>query len=82
MTLPRRLCAEQSDAERARWRVVRLDTYATLDGEIVAADADSGLAVMRERGPDEIASDGSRKATYRQVTHNFGPGGMAIVARR
>ena len=82
MTELRRLGAEHSEAERSRWRVVRLDNHATLAGEIVAADADSGLAVMRERGPDEIASDGSRKATYRQVTHNFGPGGMAIVARR
>jgi hypothetical protein len=81
MTLPRRLGTEQSDAERARWAVVRLDSYAALAGEILAADADSGLAVMRERGPDEIAGDGSRKATYRQVTYNLGPGGLAIVAR-
>jgi hypothetical protein len=50
---------ETADCIRLQGQTFRLDTYATLDGEIVAADADSGIAVMRERGPDEIASDGS-----------------------
>jgi hypothetical protein len=79
--LPRRLDSAQPEEERARWRVVRLDTCAPLDGDIYSADADSGVAEMRERGPDEI-KDGVRKPTYRFVTHQLGPGGIAIVRRR
>src|SRR5262249_33976202 len=82
MTLPRCLGSTQSEAERARWRVVRLDTCTALDGDIFAADLNSGVAPMRERGPDEIERDGTRKATYRFVTHQLGPGGIAIVGRR
>jgi hypothetical protein len=70
--LPRRLTAEQPDAERARWCVVRLDTMAPLDGEILAADVDSGVATMRRRAPD---------GSPVQVTYSPGPGGIAIIRR-
>jgi hypothetical protein len=81
MNLPRSLGAAQSEAERARWRVVRLDSCVPLDGAILHADVDTGVAVMRVRGPDGLAGDGSIVPTWQQATYNLGPGGLAIVAR-
>jgi hypothetical protein len=66
--LPRRLAAEAPEAERRRWRVVRLDTHQELPGEIVSADADSGICTMK--GSDGAAKD-----------YSLGPGGFAIVGR-
>lgn len=67
--LPRKLTGEDSLAERARWRIVRLDTHATLPGSIVAADCDNGVAVM-------VGQDGQPK------DYSFGPGGIVIISRR
>jgi hypothetical protein len=70
--LPRRLGSAQSEAERARWRVVRLSDCAPLEGDILEADVDSGVATMRVPGAD---------GTSREVKHELGPGGLAIVGR-
>jgi hypothetical protein len=43
--LPRRLGPAQTEAERAKWRIVRLDTMAPLPGEILE---DPGTG---DRGP-------------------------------
>jgi hypothetical protein len=72
VTLPRQIGSAQSEAERARWRVVRLDSYASLEGQILHADVDTGVAVMARPGPD---------GAMVQTTYNLGPGGFAIVAR-
>jgi hypothetical protein len=37
---------------------------------------------MRERGPDQVAPDGSSVATWREVGYQLGPGGLTIVGRR
>jgi hypothetical protein len=81
MSLPRRLGAAQSEDERAKWRIVRLDTMARLPGDIVEADIDSGLVKMRERGPDKI-ENGVVVPTFTDTTYAFGAGAIAIVGRR
>jgi hypothetical protein len=81
MSLPRTIGADWSEARRARWRIIRLDTHETLPGRIILADVDNGTAIMCVRGPDSLAEDGSVVATWVQATYNLGPGGIAIVAR-
>jgi hypothetical protein len=81
MSLPRRLGADQPEAELRRWRVVRLDGCVTLAGEIIEADADSGVAKMRERGPDKLLDDGTVQRTWEIVIHSLGPGAIAIVGK-
>jgi hypothetical protein len=66
--LPRRLAPDQPAAERARWRIVRLDTHEELPGEILCADADAGIATMRE------ADGGARD-------WSLGAGGIAIIGK-
>lgn len=66
--LPRKIASDAAEAERRRWRVVRLDTYQEIAGEVLSADCDSGLCTIRK--PDGDAAD-----------HNFGPGGIAIIGR-
>jgi hypothetical protein len=80
--LPRRLEPALSEEERAKWRIVRLDTMERLPGEIVEADIDSGVAKMRERGPDKAGPDGVSVPTWETRVHTLGPGGIAIVRRR
>jgi len=79
--LPRKIRTDLPEAERARWAVVRLDLHQTLAGLVLAADADAGTATLRERGPDDVAQDGTRKPTFKDVGYAFGPGGIAIVGR-
>jgi hypothetical protein len=67
--LPRKLAAELPEAERARWRIVRLDTVAELPGLILAADCDAGTATMK------VPVSGEAK------DYSFGPGGLAIIGR-
>lgn len=65
--LPRKIEADAPEAERRRWRVVRLDTHQQVAGDLISADADSGLVSMTVAG--------ERK------DHNFGPGAIAIIGR-
>lgn len=67
--LPRRLTPDQPETERARWRIVRLDTHETLAGLILSADVDAGVARMK------AASSGET------VDYSLGPGGIAIIGR-
>jgi hypothetical protein len=69
--LPHRLTADQPEAERRRWRIVRLDTHVMLGGLILEADCDSGACTMHVRRGDQVEVE----------SLNFGPGGIAIVGR-
>jgi hypothetical protein len=66
--LPRKLVQDMPEAERARWRIVRLDTHQDLPGLILSADADAGVVTMK--GADGAAKD-----------YSLGSGGFAIVGR-
>ena len=68
--LPPLLTLADSEAERARWQVVRLDTFAVLPGSVVHADAKTGDAVMKVRAGDMGMEE-----------YALGPGGLRIVAR-
>jgi hypothetical protein len=80
--LPVRIAAVDTPFERrALWAVVRLDSYATLPGDIIDVDTIAGTAKMRERGPDEVDKDGLRKPTWREVSYDLACG-IQIVWRR
>jgi len=79
--LPRKITHDAADGVKRLYRIVRLDTHQELPGEILSADADNGVCVMRERGPDEIAEDGTRTPTYRTNDYTLGPDGLAIIRR-
>lgn len=53
---------------KVRWKVVRTDDFKDVDGEIVAADEDTGECSMHVGGETKTLS--------------FGTGGIRIVARR
>jgi len=79
--LLRKIMTDMPETERARWAVVRLDKYETLPGLVLAADVDAGTATMRTRGPDEVAQDGTRTPTFKDVGYALGAGSIAIVGR-
>ncbi len=54
-------------AEKRRFKIVRLDNYADVPGEIVAADDTTGECVMENGGETKIL---------------LFPGGIRIVGRR
>jgi hypothetical protein len=66
VSLPRRIAQDAPEAERRRWRIVRLDTLTQLPGLILSADADTGVATMK--GKDNQVHD-----------YSLGPGGLVIV---
>lgn len=66
--LPRKLAHDVPQAERRRWRIVRLDTHQEIAGEILSADIDAGVCTMK--GPDGEARD-----------YSLGPGGFAIIGK-
>lgn len=69
MSLPTRIDARVDAGEARRWRLVRLDTFADIEGEIVWADRSSGSYCMRR--PDNAV-----------IEHCLGANGLAIVPRR
>lgn len=71
--LPQRLTAMDPEAERALWRVVRRDTFATLPGLILCADVKEGLALMQVR--PKVDGD------LGQEEFSCGPNGLRIVLR-
>jgi hypothetical protein len=66
--LVRKLTPDLPEAVRRLWRIVRLDTHLELAGEVVSADADTGVAMMKEASGDT-------------KEYCLGPGGLAIVGR-
>lgn len=66
--LPIRLSAENAESERARYKVVRLDTMADAcpGALILAACCESGLCIFRK-------GDGTNQE------FSFGPGNLRIV---
>lgn len=80
--LPRKITANQSAHERAKWNVVRLDTYQPLPGTIVSADADSGDCQMEVVTGREKQEDGSVKVTMGKQDYSLGANGLAIIGRK
>ena len=64
--LPTTLSAANPESERRRYAVVRLDTFETMPGLILAANVDTGMCLLRQ-------TNGEAKE------HFFGPGGLRIV---
>lgn len=80
--LPRKLTADQSETERARWQIVRTDTMRAMPGEIVAADVERGICKLRTLNRIETAEDGVTKTpVFDVIEHNLGTGGFVIVGR-
>jgi hypothetical protein len=79
--LPRKLTHDQPEAERRRWRVVRLDTHEAIAGLILDADCESGAATMNVRRGNHIAENGKRTPIFEAEFLNFGPHGIAIIGR-
>lgn len=67
-----KLESHQSAADKARWKIVRRDTFAEVPGQILSADEDTGKCSVS-------VSDGNGGTTTQEL--DFGPGGMAIVGR-
>lgn len=66
--LPTKLTAVDPESERARYKVVRRDTFVDVPGLILAASVDTGVCLLR-------AANGSSQE------FNFGPDGLRIVVR-
>lgn len=67
--VPTILTADMPQAERERWRVVRLDSFDILPGLIVAVDCGLGVAIMQKDG--EINT----------TTYTFGEKSLKIIHR-
>lgn len=52
--LLRKIESSLAESERAKWRVVRLDTYETIPGLILSADCDNGVC---KHAPARAGSD-------------------------
>jgi hypothetical protein len=68
---PHKLSAHDPESERARYKIVRRDTFDDVPGLILSASVETGLCLLRN------ANGASQE-------YNFGPGGCSIVvaARR
>lgn len=64
--LPSRLSAADPESERARYKIVRRDTFTDVPGLILGASVETGECIMR--GTDNAAKP-----------YSFGPGGLSIV---
>jgi hypothetical protein len=62
-----KLESHHSAEEKRRWKIVRTDSMTDIEGEIVAADEDTGEC--------HIHVDGET------LPRSFGPGGIKIVRR-
>ena len=60
--------SDHSTSDKARWRIVRTDSYEDVDGEIVSADEQTGECTVSVGGETKTLS--------------FGPGGIRLVGRR
>jgi len=57
-----------SEADRAKYKIVRLDSFSDVEGVIVTADEATGDCSMNVKGESK--------------THSFGADGMRIIPRR
>jgi hypothetical protein len=63
-----KLDSSNSPDDKARWKIVRTDSYVDVPGEIIAADEASGECCIQVGGETK--------------TQSFGPHGIRIVGRR
>ena len=63
-----KLDATHSSADKARWKIVRTDTYDDVPGEIISADEVGGECCVHVGGETKTLS--------------FGPGGIRIIGKR
>lgn len=63
---PQKFTAADPESVRSRYKVVRRDTMQDVPGLILAADAGTGLCLLR-------GADGASQQ------HSFGPNGLSIV---
>lgn len=75
--LPRILSSSDTEDDRRRWKIVRLDSGRDVPGLILEANADTGHAVTRTF----FAADPGQPVAHEDKKHEFGPNGFAIVAR-
>jgi hypothetical protein len=59
-------------ADKARWKIVRTDSYADVLGDIITADEATGECCLMVKTPG-----GEESKTF-----SFGPSGIRIVGRR
>ena len=57
----------QADDVKAKWKIVRTDTYTDVTGEILSADEATGECCLRVNAETKTLS--------------FGPGGIKIIRR-
>lgn len=67
-----KLESTDTDEARSRWKIVRLDNYTDVPGEILSADDTTGDCCLR------VTAAGATE----DKTLSFGPGGIRIVGRR
>jgi hypothetical protein len=67
--LPNTLTAANSESERRRYTVVRLDKMEIVPGLILAANCETGMCLLRDNRGDS-------------KEHHFGPRGLRIVVVR
>jgi hypothetical protein len=79
--LPRKLAQDAPEAERRRWRIIRLDTHAEMPGLILSADTETGVCTISEIVRIAVAEDGSRTEIREARDYDLGPGGFAIIGR-
>ncbi len=65
--------SHQSSEDKKRWKIVRLDSYADVPGEISTADELTGECAV-------LLPDGNGGTVTK--TLSFGPGGIKLVGRR
>lgn len=77
--LPRKIPTDMAEADKRRYKIVRLDSGATVSGTFPwFADVESGAVTMRQ----VIPAHGDQPEKTEDVSHSFPPNnGFAIVAR-
>lgn len=77
--LPRKITVDMAEADKRRYKIVRLDSGATVSGTFPwFADVESGAVTMRQ----VIPAHGDQPEKTEDVAHSFPPNnGFAIVAR-
>lgn len=79
--LPPKIDKETPDSEKAKWTLVRLDTGKSIPGDIVDADATTGVAHVSVITGKTQQEDGTIIVSREMVTIDLGANGFAIVRR-
>lgn len=66
--------SSQSREDKAKWKIVRLDSFTDVQGELVSADEDTGEFSV-------VVPNADRSGTETK-TVTLGPGGIRIVGRK